>query len=247
MARRQHNRLRLFVIYLLLVCATATTLVWAMPGAVTCAFIHQTSLTRWSEGLYSQSADESDYGRYLALLTLARERINNTFGDTASKPIFVFFDSDKPFAFYQPNRYGSTQFIGNKACVFIGPEGQNADVVSHELVHADIFHILGPVDRLLHLSTWLDEGLAMQVDYRAKYDLSLPTEQQISSVGTWKSRSDFFDVEHDDELVGRYALAKVRVKGWVEVVGTSKVYEKLKSIVSGGMSEEWRKAGLPGR
>lgn len=236
--------IRTFVAFVLLIGASFAGLVVAMPGAATCAFLEQTSLVLWSDSKYAESTDEMDHKRYEALLTQARSRISRTFGDSTSNPHIVFFNSTQPFIFYQPNLYGSTQFFGNKVCVFIGPEGQNIDVVSHELVHADIFSILGAIDRTLHLPVWLDEGIAMQVDHRPEYVLENPDFRKLSEVNSWNTYREFFDASADGELANRYALAKTRAAGWVEATGTEPLYTILKGLVSGGMSEESLNAGL---
>jgi len=197
---------------MLLVLITVMGLLWAMPGAVACAFIDQTSLTRWDDRKFSENPDRVAHDRYDALLRQARSRIESTFGESTSTPHIVFFDSVQPIPFYKPNQYASTQFFGSKACIFIGPKGQNVDVVSHELVHTDIFTILGPLDRTLHMPAWLDEGLAMQVDYRPRYDLEQPGIDDLLTVGSWNSFREFFDVAQEDELANRYALAKAQMQ-----------------------------------
>ena len=219
-------------------------LLWARPGAVACAFIDQSSLVNWSDANYSESTHTQDHDRYDFLLRRARSRINRVFGESRSNPHIIFFDSTKPILFYKPNAYGSTQFVGKKTCVFIGPKGQNVDVVAHELVHADIYAALGTIDRTLHMPVWLDEGLAMQVDFRPQYQLNSPSNEVLQQVGAWNSYEEFFNAPEPGALANRYALSKARVQKWVDSIGPNNVFTELKSLVSGGMSEEARNAGL---
>jgi len=240
----QRKRLKVIVIAASVLLISAVSAVWARPGVVACALIKNAPLTQWKASLFSESPDSEDHKLYESLLSQARKRIENTYGKSNSQPHIVFFDSVEPYPMYKPNLYGSTHFIGTRACIFIGPKGQNVDVVAHELVHADIFNAIGPINRALHMPVWLDEGLAMQVDYREKYVLDQPSIDELAAVRSWRTSSDFYAVDEDSDLSHRYALAKARVKRWVEVVGSATLYKELKSLISGGMSAATHDAGL---
>ena len=101
----------------------------------------------------------------------SRARIQQTFGTLQSKPLVVFFNEPDTFWPFKPNEYGSINFIGSRVCVIVGSKGQNIDVIAHELMHAEIADRVGYWRRFTQLPVWFDEGLAMQVDYRAAYTL----------------------------------------------------------------------------
>jgi len=111
-----------------------------------------------------------------------------------AKPVLVFFSSSKGFLgpFRQINSYGNTQFVGGRACVMIGPNGQNVDVVAHEMAHAELFLRVGWLARWLQIPTWFDEGVAMQVDYRSRYDLPAEKIPNAGDVRALTTFSKFF-------------------------------------------------------
>ena len=121
------------------VLATATTFAFALPGPTACLLIGVAELNRLSDGSLTGSELEADQQRQLQLTRDARALIDSTFGTPESKPILVFFDQPDGFGPFRLNAYGSTQFIGSRACVMVGPKGQNVDVLAHELMHAVTF------------------------------------------------------------------------------------------------------------
>jgi len=164
------------------------------------------------------------------LLQEAIDRIENEFGPMKSKPTVVFFNKRDSFWPLTLNEYGSTSFLGYKTCIMIGPKGQNIDVTAHELMHVEIEYRVGYWRRWLELPIWFDEGLAMQVDRRERYNLPKGTE--TSYVKQFNTVSDFL-ASDDKLLTNHYASAKSEVALWVSKVGTSLVYDHLNSIKEG--------------
>lgn len=166
------------------------------------------------------------------LVADSRARIQQTFGSIQSNPLVVFFDEPDTFWLFRPNEYGSTNFIGSKVCVIVGSKGQNIDVLSHELMHAEIANRVGYWRRWTQLPVWFDEGLAMQVDYRPAYDLPASESSKADDVKSLRSASDFF-AANDAMLTKNYASAKAVVKKWVADVGSSNVYSQLERVRAG--------------
>ena len=166
------------------------------------------------------------------LVTDSRARIQQTFGSLQSNPLVVFFDEPDTFWPFRPNEYGSTNFIGSKVCVIIGSKGQNIDVLSHELMHAEIAERVGHWRRFTELPVWFDEGLAMQVDYRIAYDLPASESSKADDVKSLRTAGDFFTA-NDATLTKNYASAKTVVKKWVSDVGSSNVYRQLERVRAG--------------
>lgn len=175
------------------------------------------------------SSDQKYSADFTQLISEAKIRIQKTFGVPKSTPIVIFFNDPAVYWPLKLNEYGSTQFIGKKVCVFVGPKGQNIDVVAHELMHAEIAYRVGYWHRLTELPAWFDEGLAMQVDHRARYNLSNGIHTDNESVKKlWYAR-DFF-VDDDEQLTKNYASAKYEVARWVTGVGNNSVYSQLERI-----------------
>lgn len=191
--------------------------VYANPGVAVCAFVD-------GEQKYPATVDQ--------LLSESRIRIKNTFGVPGAKPIVVFFNDKNAFLPLKLNEYGSTQFIGSRVCVMIGPKGKNIDVVAHELMHAEIAAQVGYWNRLTQLPVWFDEGLAMQVDFRPQYVLRDGAGAGTRYVKTLGSVREFF-VPNSDLLTMNYASAKAEVASWVAGVGHKSVYGQLERVRAG--------------
>ncbi|WP_124948817.1 hypothetical protein [Sulfuriferula thiophila] len=223
----------------LLASAIATTLIglaayaFANPGVAACAIIGTEPFVPLLDGTLVESGSSAqDNAAVLQLLSLARTRIQNTFGVPRAKPIVVFFNNPRAFWPLKLNEYASTSFAGTRACLIVGPKGQNVDVVAHELMHAELFDRVGFWGRITQVPVWFDEGLAMQVDFRPKYILAGGATPKTKSVKTLDAARDFF-VSDNDLLTWNYSAAKVEVAQWLAEVGNSSVYGRLSLIRAG--------------
>jgi hypothetical protein len=164
------------------------------------------------------------------VLAEARSRITTTFGAVEAQAIIICFDDENAFWPLKLNTYGTTSFIGSKSCVVIGPNGQNVDVTAHELMRAEIAHRTGYWQRFTQLLTWYDEVLAMQVDYRPRYE----TDTGLTEDYVWSlSSARAFFLADDRQLRDHYAAAKFQVVQWVSNVGASSFYSYLQRVQEG--------------
>lgn len=204
----------------------------ANPGAAVCATSNVMPLSRLADGtlVESRSLDLDQQAAVQHLLSGAKGRIGEIFGEPQSAPTVVFFNSSESFWPFRLNEYGSTQVIGAKTCVLIGPKGRNIDVVAHELMHAEIADRVGILARFTDLPTWFDEGLAMQVDFRPEY--SGAGRVNLKSVRALTSANEFF-VPVPSQLTSNYAAAKAEAALWTKRVGRSSVYAQLERLRRG--------------
>ena len=216
--------------------ASAVTLVataaWARPGITACALVGVAGLHTLDDGSLTDSESEADRRHYMKLVSNARERIVSTFGPAESKPIVVFFNGPDGFGPFKLNRYGSMETFGSRACVMIGPKGQNLDVVSHELMHGELRYRVGSLRSFLQVPTWFDEGVAMQVDYRNRYLLT-PQETQSSDYVKALTTTSSFLAANDEALTRNYASSKQVVASWIKRVGAADLYPQLHRIKNG--------------
>jgi len=103
------------------------------------------------------------------LVSHAQHSVADLFGSTKSSPIIRCVSGPSLGLTVD---YGSTNFApALPPVIIVGPQGQNPDVVAHEWAHAEIFERLSFMAREFWLPTWVDEGLAMQVDHRDPYNV----------------------------------------------------------------------------
>jgi len=102
------------------------------------------------------------------LIEAAHKSVENLFVSVVSQPIFVCLNH--PVLGYKLT-HGQTEFApGLPSVILLGREGMNIDVAAHEWAHAEFAQRIGIINKVIFIPTWFDEGLAMQVDFREKYN-----------------------------------------------------------------------------
>ena len=172
---------------------------------------------RWTHAAFvyyvaSETCDEQ-------ALRVAKERVADLFGGVSSTP--------KIGCLWQPSfglgrTIGTTNFaLGFDALILLNADGNDVDVIAHEWAHAELAERVGFLDRNFVLPTWVDEGVAMQVDYRPAYggqaleqlhqrdDLQRPAHAHLDNP------SGFFHA--GDQGRYHYAWAKCAMASWLEV------------------------------
>jgi hypothetical protein len=227
-------RKRIIVSIAAIITLGTATLAFAFPGTTACALIEFSGLETLPDGTRIQtSSTNAERQAILEIQTQAKTRIENMFGAPGAKPLVVFLNNPATIFTFKSNGYGSTVFVGPRACVILGPQGTNVDVVAHELLHAELSERVGPWRRFSEIPAWFDEGLAMQVDFRSRYDSSQVVDAtELASLRTLRS-ADQFNAGNDEEITRHYARSKKAVAQWLEKIGRSNLYARLERIRNG--------------
>jgi hypothetical protein len=225
------KRIILASIAAIIVLGTATL---AFPGGTACALIEFSGLEMLPDGTRLQNSSTSaERQAMLEIQTQAKTRITKMFGAPRAKPLVVFLNNPATVFTFKSNGYGGTYFVGPRACVIIGPQGTNVNVIAHELLHAELSERVGPWRRSSEIPAWFDEGLAMQVDFRSRYNSSQPVDAiELASLRILRSM-DQFNAGNDEEITRHYARSKRAVAQWLEKTGRSNLYARLERIDSG--------------
>ena len=169
----------------------------------------------------------------LNLLQKAEARIKNKFGAYTASPIIIASHNEVSRQIYSNKSYASAillPFSQSKAYVTIGENVHNLDIISHELLHAEVFHRLGYFNQIFKIPVWFNEGVAMQVDFREKYNSSpIATNSEIQKL--WYGWQFF---KGDGEtLTNNYSSAKNEIKLWLHNSDKEKLYNFLSKINNG--------------
>ncbi len=220
---------KLLRIFSILVVLSIPVFTWAQPSAAICLASSFVGDKIASNGYVRVSGkiNNLDINRLIQIVKEGRGRIVETLWDVESGPNILFLDGEKVFGILDYNKYGSAITLPNKTCLLIGPKGANIDVVSHELVHADIAQMLG-YRKYLALPAWINEGIAMQVDMRKRYHSEILNDIDPRYV-TMINGSEFYNTEVTD-AVKNYAAARHVVRRWIEKNGV----ENILTIVQSG-------------
>lgn len=221
-------------------CVLAVACVVCAFGYTYSNFVHamlvqSSDFVQLEPGLYvSARLDKAGQERFTALLAEAKARVAQTYGPISATPVTIITrDID------EARQYGLGESPGT---LFSTPWQQylvlnyqklaGADVIAHELMHAELGERVGYVKRMLQIPTWYDEGVAMQVDFREQYSVQGLDEQAIRAVKELSSPAKFWT---DDRVqtIENYRVAKKAVADLFEKNGSRSLYETLSSIESG--------------
>ena len=209
---------QLLRVCLILVALALPALAWAQPSTAICIASSLVGNNISNDGSVraSSSIRYADANLLNEYIEKGRSRIKKKLWSIESKPKILFLDGEKVFGIFDYNKYGSAIALPNKTCMLIGPKGANVDVISHELAHADIAQMLGYL-KFYKLPTWINEGVAMQVDTRKQYNSEILKGMDARYVSKIDG-SDFYSNETSDAVMN-YAASKYLVSKWIEKNG----------------------------
>lgn len=113
--------------------------------------------------------------RFLTNLKQARIRIRQFWGNPQGKAVLIYCPTQAQYEKYCAGGEGAGCSLGTpwgNSFLVLGPEGNNPDVIAHELCHDELFARLGWLTVKREVPQWFNEGLAMMLDYR----FSVPTD-----------------------------------------------------------------------
>lgn len=206
----------------------ATAFATVFPAPTACIAIEVFGFEEVSERFFvPPNSSRSQIARYEELIQESRRRITLVLGKPEAQPIVVFFEDPRSFAPLFLNEVGQAPSVGKRACLIIGPRGQNVDVVAHELMHAEMHYRIGPWKMLWEIPAWFDEGVAMQVDFRERFIMSPDDLPDTSYVRKLKGHRAFFAGEHN------YAAARREVADLLDEYPANTLYANIERIRSG--------------
>ena len=208
---------------------------------IACSLVGYSDFEQIGKNIYvATDTSEEDRKQLLSLIGEAKRRVASKYIHLVSTPVIIAARRMDSLKWFSSNEYASTHFLPGQSYIVIGPKGHNTDVISHELVHSGIFEQVGYWVRSVHIPVWFDEGIAMQVDSRKKYDLLVEKDNSIA-LDSLRYSWQFFNGD-DVELTNHYAVSKAEVKRWLSKAGDGSVQSLLKKVKSGAdFDETYRK------
>ena len=102
-------------------------------------------------------------------LATARARLTRFWGDRRGRATLIYCPQQADYEQYCIGGEGAGCSLGTpwgESFLILGPDGNNADVIAHELCHDELFARLGWWRTKREIPVWFNEGLALMVDYR---------------------------------------------------------------------------------
>jgi len=187
------------------------------------------------------SLTEMEYSQILSNIEKAKTRIAEKFGGVTVDPIIIITGTPE-----NASKYGLKVFPGSAHIapwetylVLDNDKIEGVDVISHELLHAQVAELTGYWIFTTKLPTWFSEGVAMQVDFRERYMVDLNTfdYSELHRVMKITSNSDFWPGNKEIEI-SNYRAAKAAVKKLLDEHEAGVLYERLKDLSTGQEFDE---------
>ncbi len=102
-------------------------------------------------------------------LSRARERITGFWGEKKGEAVVIVCGTSAEYEKYCHSREGAGCSLGTlygSSFIVLNLHGINADVISHEMSHNELFGRLGWRKTTFTVPQWFNEGLSMMLDYR---------------------------------------------------------------------------------
>lgn len=193
----------------------------------------------------------------------AFDRIRRFWGDKRGQAVLIYCPQQSDYQRYCAGGEGAGCSVGTpwgSAYLILGPEGNNTDVIAHELCHDELFSRIGWWRVKRQIPQWFNEGLALMVDYRftnpavwERPDSSEQTapfaeermrpsfsQRPLLTLTELETTRDFFGGDYFHTMLA-YQTAADEVARWLVVVGRAGVPELTDMIKSGhGFGESYR-------
>ena len=197
----------------------------------------------------------------------ARHRIQQFWGNQQGKAILIYCPDQADYEQFCAGGEGAGCSIGlpwGASYLVLGPDGNNTDVIAHELCHDELFARLGWWQVKRQVPQWFNEGLALMVDYRFSSPVSW---EQADSVRTDRiprpetgavarhpllklsdieTTRDFFGGSYSHTMLA-YRTAANEVTRWLTVVGRAGVPALTNAIANGATFDQAYRPADAGR
>jgi hypothetical protein len=212
---------------------TAIILIFVISGvvsqrhALSCELIGLSNYIEISPNVFiSPEAQKNKHIEILSIIGAGKKRITSTYGAMVSFPKIVIAMNKNEVASFAINSIGQTHPTPIGQCVVIGPDGQNTDVVSHELLHAEVIHRVGWINYMYNIPFWFGEGIATIVDHREHILVKNISLTRDKVEGVKLKGLDFFTDGNTDE---NYLAARLAVDN----LDRTSLYKNLAKIRDG--------------
>ncbi|MEO0473196.1 MAG: hypothetical protein AAF206_26515 [Bacteroidota bacterium] len=180
-------------------------------------------------------APRADVDSLMVLLDSARLRNDAFWGERKWHGNIIYCHTEGLMAAYAPDGNGSLPgaflFSPIASQIILGPNGLQADIVSHELSHPEFFVRVGWLPFQTSIPVWFYEGLGMQVDNRSYYSESA----WLAATNQGKKAPKLTNLESLEQFFGRdsqltYGTAKREVRRWLSIVGKDGLDDLIEQI-----------------
>lgn len=188
-------------------------------------------------------------------VSAARDRIRRFWGDRHGQAILIYCPQQTDYERYCVGGEGAGCSLGTPwgaSYLILGPDGNNTDVIAHELCHDELFARLGWWRVKRQIPQWFNEGLALMVDYRfsnpsvwehpdslasreplyEEDDMMPFARRPMVMLSDLETTRDFFGGDYGHVMLA-YQTAADEVSRWLGIVGRAGVPTLTDSLANG--------------
>ncbi len=196
--------LAVFKYIVVLLIAAAGLMIYVYSPVFHSTFIPDKDFSEMEKNVYfDRHISSKEAGRLKNFLHQARLRIEGDFGKMVSEPVIIFIGNNENIKKFGLDNYAIRAYITPwKSYLLISESVSNNYAMTHEYFHIEIAERLGYRVKKLLFPVWLDEGLAMQVDDRKRYQLDkYPVSvSEINRVRTLWYSSEFWSEDKKQNI-----------------------------------------------
>ena len=203
----------------------------------------------------SQTATARQQAQLRKHILTAYDRIGRFWGSKRGQAVLIYCPQQADYEQYCVGGEGAGCSLGTPwggSYLVLGPDGNNADVIAHELCHDELFTRLGWWRVKRQIPQWFNEGLALMVDYRfsspaiwehpdSTQALAPPIDEadampfvqrSVVKLSDLETTRDFFGGDYADVMLA-YQTAADEVARWLTTVGRAGVPALTNAIDAG--------------
>lgn len=206
-----------------------------------CMLVGISKMDNHGDNIYiSPDATETQIKNCLDLVKTAKDRNKELWGSIESNPVFIFctnWDDYYEYGMYRTQAMSRMNFTGEY--VIISPDGFNADDVSHEMCHTELYTRVGYFnDRKIPL--WFHEGISMLVcnnypdSYKAylnEWHSIIKSGPEILPLNKITVENDFYASPSRSDLA--YWRSGMEVMRWYEIYGKEGLLKLTNDLANG--------------
>lgn len=191
---------------------------------------------------------------------LAHERLRQYWNTLEGRAVLIYCRTAEDYNQYCVGGEGAGCSLGTPwgtSFLVLGPDGNNVDVIAHELCHDELFARLGWIKVKQQIPQWFNEGLAMMVDYRftpPNHSGSLDSVQRyrdfrdewgyythggqrVVKLTNLETTRDFFSGNYRQVMLA-YMTAGMEVSRWLVHAGRQSVPQLTAAVQAGDNFQE---------
>lgn len=232
------------------------------PQVLRCQFIAYSPdfrrLTTGTNPLYiSHDTPRPQQERLLREFGRAESRIRQFWGEQRGRAVLIYCPTQAQYERYCVGGEGAGCSVGlpwGASYLILGPEGNSADVIAHELCHDELLARLGWFTVKRQVPQWFNEGLALMLDYRFvapadsgrgadvarqrandyrdEWQFRTHGEQFVLDLDHLESTRDFFWGDYNRVMLA-YMTAGMEVSRWLADVGQAGLITLVDRVADG--------------